>query len=383
MHYLRAIFLFSLSLLSPATYASDNTILFPDACVKGKQIIIAAMGDLLFHYPLQLKASQSGYESLWPQVTPFLKSADIVYANLEGPIAPGIDRQGKETSSPLKWDFNIYSDFPVFNYHPSLAQSLKKTGFTLVSTANNHVLDRHSIGIDKTIETLQNAGIIQMGTRSKGSDATWVKTIESQGFKIAWIACTEHTNGFNDVFHQVLHCNQSEDRQYILNTIKALKNQVDAIIVSPHWGEEYHEQPNQTQIAFANQVLNAGATAVIGSHPHVLQPVKKYITDDGRATLISYSLGNFVSFQGSPRTRSTIILLLGLTKTPSKTIINGVRFVPLFMQNRSGVSQIEITPLEPEDRKWLSYQIISRNIPSGNAIFTPSLVTNPECTQQY
>lgn len=377
-HYFLKGLLLSFIFLSQPALAED-TLTFPNACAQGKQITIAAMGDLLLHRPLQLKASQSGYESLWEKVTPFLKSADIVYANLEGPIAPGISRNGSQVNDPLKWDLNVYSDFPVFNYHPSLAQSLKTSGFTIVSTANNHALDRSSIGIDKTIETLDKAGLHHVGTRSKSTDQPWFKTLESQGFKIAWLACTEHTNGINDKHHQILHCNRTEDRQVILKTIQELKSQVDAIVVLPHWGEEYHEYPTKTQTAFATQVLDAGATAVIGSHPHVLQPVKKYITKDNRATLISYSLGNFVSFQGSPRTRSTMILLLGLTKTANGTIINGVRFVPLFMQNRSGTANIHITPLSPQNRDWVSYQIISRNIPSGNALFSPKIITNPEC----
>lgn len=359
--------------------SAEDTLIFPNACTQGKQITIAAMGDLLLHRPLQLKAAQSGYDSLWSKITPFLQSADIVYANLEGPIAPGINKNGKEVDDPLKWDLNVYSDFPMFNYHPSLAQSLKTSGFTIVSTANNHTLDRYSIGIDKTIQTLDKAGIYHVGTRSKGTEQPWFKIVERQGFKIAWLACTEHTNGFDDKHHQVLHCNKTEDRQLILKTIQELKTQVDAIVISPHWGEEYHEYPNKSQTAFATQVLDAGATAVIGSHPHVLQPVKKYITKDNRATLISYSLGNFVSFQGSQRTRSTMILLLGLTKTTNGTIINGVRFVPLFMQNRSGTPNIHIAPISAQNRDWMSYQIISRNIPSGNALFSPKLITNPEC----
>src|SRR5262249_33114649 len=151
----------------------------------------------------------------------------------------------------------------------------------------------------------------------------------------------------------------------------------DAIIISPHWGEEYERYPNDEQKHFAHEVLDAGATAVIGSHPHVLQPLQKYITKDGRATLIMYSLGNFISYQGRTNSRSTVILLLGLTKTSQGTIINGVRFVPMYMQNRSGWDDLKLTRL-PQGNSSAT-QSISQVMPMGNALYSSHIVTNPQC----
>ncbi len=360
-------------------YAENKTITFPNACIQGKKIVIAAMGDLLLHRPLQQKASSKGFESLWGEAIPYIQNADIAYANLEGPIAIGINHLGEKVNDSYQWDFNVYSDFPLFNYHPQLAKDLKKTGFSIVSTANNHAFDRHSIGVDKTLDLLDSVGIAYVGSRKSYSEASFVKIVDTQGVKIAWIACTEHTNGQADTNHQMLYCYKPSDKQWILKTIQELKPKVDAIIVSPHWGVEYQEQANQTQQAFAKEVLNAGATAVIGSHPHVLQPVEKFTTTDGRATLISYSLGNFISFQGSVRTRSTIILLLGLTKSADKTIINGVRFVPMVMVNRNGTPNIHLAQLSPEDNHLAAFGYISRAIPLGNALYSLPIVTNPEC----
>ncbi len=361
-------------------YAENKTITFPNACTQGKQIVIAAMGDLLLHRPLQQKASSKGFESLWLEALPYIKSADIAYANLEGPIAIGVNSHGEKVNDSYQWDFNVYSDFPMFNYHPQLAKDLKKTGFSIVSTANNHALDRRAIGMDKTLDLLDSVGIAHVGSRKSNSEDSFVKRIDTQGVKIAWIACTEHTNGQADTNAQMLYCYKPKDKQWILKTIQELKPKVDAIIVSPHWGVEYQEQANQTQQAFAKQVLNAGATAVIGAHPHVLQPVEKYTTTDGRATLISYSLGNFVSFQGSTRTRSTIILLLGLTKSGDKTIINGVRYVPMVMVNRNGTPNIHLAQLTAQDNHLSAFGYISRAIPAGNALYSLPIITNPECS---
>lgn len=113
---------------------------------------------------------------------------------------------------------------------------------------------------------------------------------------------------------------------------------------------QYQHTPDIKQKQFAKEMLDAGALAIIGSHPHVLQPMQKYMTQDGRSTFIAYSLGNFVSYQGTPKNRSTVILYLGLTRlSDHKTIINGIRFIPAYMQNRSGLEKIRLQLLTAEE----------------------------------
>lgn len=353
------------------SYANNAKITFTQACAPGPSILIAAVGDVLLHLPLQEAADQQGFESLWNVAIPYIKTADIGYANLEGPMAQGMKRSG---------DDRVYSSFPYFNYRPGLAKALKNTGFDIVSTANNHILDRFSEGIDKTLKALDEAGLAHAGTRPRGSQQTWLYILNKKNFKIAFIACTEMTNDNPDDYKQVLYCYKKSHRAWILNTITNIKHQVDAVIILPHWGEEYHHHPNADQIEFAHQVLDAGATAVIGSHPHVLQPLQKYITKDNRETLIMFSMGNFVSNQYAPDERSTIILFLGLTKTPQGTFINGVRFLPMYMQNRSGRQNIHLTPLS-QDQASLQ-QTIEQSMPMGNAIYGLPIVTNPQCFKE-
>lgn len=373
MKIVKAMLIAICALTNPPCFAMNNTsITFPDACAKGESIVIAAVGDVLLHTPLQEKAEKAGFQSLWSEAIPFIKQANIAYANIEGPMAKGMKRQGDDA---------IYSSFPYFNYDPTLAVALKNSGFTIVSTANNHVLDRFSIGIDKTIASLNQAQLSYVGTRERNSNKPWFYILKQGSFKIAWIACTEVTNDNPDTYHQVLHCYGRNDRPAIIDMINTLKHQVDAIIILPHWGEEYHTKPNSDQIEFAHEVLNAGATAVIGSHPHVLQPLQKYVTKDGRSTLIEYSLGNFVSYQENPLERTTIILLLGLTKkSDGTTIINGVRFVPMYMQNRSGIYSIHLDQAHTEDQVLLN-DILSHVMPMANAIYSQPVITNPECEQ--
>lgn len=349
---------------------AQKLITFPHACTHGKHLVIAAVGDVLLHQPLQMKAAKSGFESLWSNATPYLKLANITFGNLEGPMAAGVSKAGRLVKDPgHRWDNHVYSSFPLFNYHPKLASALKNSGFDIMSTANNHTLDRYAVGIDRTIDVLNQTGLQFSGTRQRGSQKPWYTIVKSKGFKVAWISCAAMTNGMKDKHKQVLLCYRRNDRRLILKTIGELRSQVDAVIVTPHWGTQYKFTPNSHQKRFARQVLNAGALAVIGTHPHVLQPMQRYRTKDGRDTFIAYSLGNFVSYQGTPKNRSTVILYVTLVKTRDGTKIANIRFIPAYMQNRSGIPKIRLTLLTPQEKKSIGYQIISRLLPMGNAVF--------------
>lgn len=339
-------FIFSTTICA---FANNETVIFTAHDLKGDKLTIAAVGDILLHSPLQSKGMRTGFKSLWEAALPYLQTADIAYANLEGPIANGLG----------------YSGYPAFNYPPSLAQALKESGFDIVSTANNHALDRANVGVQKTLQNLNRAGVFFVGTRSQKENNAWVRIIKKNNITTAWIACTEHTNGIDDTKHAVLYCSTKKDRALIFSSIQSLKNKVDAIIVTPHWGEEYATQPSSHQKKFAHELLNAGATLILGSHPHVLQPMEKFITDDGRETFVIYSLGNFVSYQGTPKTKTTIILLIELIKESGKTMIKEVQFVPMEMKNREGINKIHISKTAPGGN-----ETTKKILPQGNVYQT-------------
>lgn len=375
-------FICLMSFFFPLQIVYAHQINFQHACEAGDLIVIAAAGDLLLHKPLQKKAANLGYRSLWQSAIPFLKHADVAYINLEGPIARNVLANGRISSNANNnFDYErIYTDYPLFNYHPSLADDLKLSGIDIVSTANNHALDRRKVGIRLTIEELNRAKIKFSGTRlSQTND--YISITHKNSFKIAWIACTEHTNGIEDGADHVLYCYKQKHKQFILQKIAALKHSVDAIIVTPHWGEEYNSYPTTAQKNFAKSLLDAGALAVIGSHPHVLQPMEKYYTKDGRETFIMYSLGNFVSFQGGVNRRATIILFLGLTKTKNGTVINGVRFKPMYMENRNGMANLKLEEIRMNPQRR-SQAMLFDLLPMDNALYGFPLITNPSCQKR-
>lgn len=316
---------------------------FSRACERGETLTIAAVGDVLLHSPLQVQAYNSPilHQSLWSGVQGLLQEADLAYANLEGPVANGIAKGGKVSKDPgMEYDDYVYSGYPTFNYHNSLIPELKRGGFDIVSTANNHAMDRGSIGVDKTIEALQENALPFSGTRTKLQSTidnfSWSVVTKKDGWNIAWLACTFSTNGLSDKHNQVLDCFQ--DAGAIENEIKTLAQnpQIQAVILTPHWGEaEYSQQVEKSQRTLAKRFFEAGATAILGNHPHVTKPWEKYITSDGRETFVIYSIGNFVSAQGALAKRTSAIVYLGLTKDGnSKAWINGVAYVPTYMFSR-------------------------------------------------
>jgi hypothetical protein len=333
---------------------------------------IAAVGDVLLHSPLQKQAyaSKDGFQRLWRGVTPLLKLADLSYANLEGPTAGALNTHGKPVKDPgLKFDNVAYTGFPRFNYHPRLAAELKKGGIDIVSTANNHALDRSSLGVDRTVGALESAGLAFTGTRttsdSRADDGSfqWHVVTHTKGWNVAWIACTFSTNGIPDRQHQVLRC--FEDSDIVESEIRALRkdSKIDAIIVTPHWGEvEYAQKVEHGQRTLARRFAEAGATALLGNHPHVTKPWEKIRTSDGRDVVVAYSIGNFVSAQQTLEERTSALVYLGLQRAPGKRAwVSSVKYVPLYMLRRPyAVVAADSSPLIPKASIALAEKMLGK-----------------------
>lgn len=312
---------------------------FSTRCESGMEVAtLSFVGDILIHQALYREVVQGTqhFSQIWRRTDGLVRKADFSVGNLEGPAALGIDRNGRDRGDVgFIYDGVVYSgtDFR-FNYHPRILSDLKNSGYDLITSANNHALDRGSLGIDKTLEAARNIDLPVVGIRhSQERNASYFKVVQIRNMKIAFVGCTEMTNGIPDGKDQVLHCYRKPE--IILDLIREVsgRSDMDAVIVLPHWGTEYSNTPNSQQQAFARRYLEAGATAVIGSHPHVLQPWEKYLTKDGRETLIAYSLGNFVAGQAGLERKTGVVVYFGLTKKSSKKAqITGIAYTPTYRQ---------------------------------------------------
>lgn len=369
--------------IEPALPASAQTLSFARACEPGQSITIAAVGDVLPHSGLaeQAYASKIGFESLWSKLVPFISAVDIAYANLEGAVADGIAGGGMKSADPgptLNRFVYTGTSF-LFNYHPRIIDDLKRSGFDILSVANNHALDRASIGVDKTVQNMIEHGMQYSGARRLlDTNASISTVVERSGFRVAFIACTDVYNGA-DPKHLVTAC---ADEGKIVAEIQRLNadSSIDAVIVAPHWGEEYHHIANGRQRAKARRFLDAGASAIIGSHPHMLEEVESYRTKDGRDTVVAYSLGNFVSGQGKrPGLKTTVLFYVGLTKRPGeKAWVNGVSYLPLWMDR--GPHSINALENSTQAPRATAMDIISKLIDPSRAVrATLPIKTNLGC----
>jgi poly-gamma-glutamate capsule biosynthesis protein CapA/YwtB (metallophosphatase superfamily) len=310
-------------------------------CIR--PITMAAVGDVLLHDAFQRWAAvqPEGFYAAMAPVKDLLEAADLTIANLEGPAAANIALSGHEVAAPAtRYDGNVYKGYPLFNYHPSIVTDLQRMGFDVLQNANNHAMDRGSLGVDRTIQALEAARIPHTGTRLANADPrgfNWSTsyTVHRDGhdYRFAFIACSYGTNGVPDPHNQVLKC--FDQREELLAQIRALRADRGnaAVIVMPHWGVEYQPLPNRDQTELAQQMADAGATAIIGTHPHVVEPERMLTSRDGRQVPVVYSLGNFVSYQqGLPRL-ATVIYMLGFTPTrDGRLAATMTGWIPLRMQ---------------------------------------------------
>ncbi len=256
-----------------------------------QRVTLMAVGDIMVHQE-QLdaawndKSKSYDFYPFFQKVEPLLKQADLVVGNLETTLS------GKEAK---------FTGYPMFNSPESLATTLKQVGFTAVTTANNHSMDRREAGVLKTIEHVEQAGLLHTGTFRSAEERDMPLMLEKNGIKLGIAAYSYGTNGI-PVPEGKPYLINLIDQNLIRKDIAAAKTMgADLVAVALHFGVEYQRQPNDQQRKIVDQVFDAGADLIIGHHPHVVQPYewRELPQADGsiRKGLVIYSLGNFVSAQ--------------------------------------------------------------------------------------
>lgn len=242
-------------------------------------VSLIAVGDIMLSRSVGRTVALQGSDYPFANITSYLKSADFVFANLETPISAG---------PPVPdGDFSFHSD-------PSVVKGLVDAGVSMVSIANNHVPNAGTQGVVDTINYLDQANIGHAGAGSNEAAAEAPYYFQKNGIRFALLA-------YND--KDVVPANYSAgvnhpgtnfmDTVKVARNVAAAKEDADIVIVSMHAGHEYHDIPDVDQVNFAHAAIDAGADIVIGTHPHVVQPVELY-----KGKYIIYCLGNFVFDQG-------------------------------------------------------------------------------------
>ncbi len=287
---------------------------------------MAITGDIMCHNTMYNDAYNSStktynFSYMFEDIKYYLQTADITVGNLETTFA------GAEVG---------YSNYPTFNTPEQLATALKSAGFDVLSTANNHSMDKGYNGLVSTINFLDEANLSHTGTFATEEDSQEILIENVNGVSIAFLSFTYGTNGIT-IPSDKSYCVNLIDEDLILEQINLAKEQnPDLICVSMHWGTEYQTIQNSTQEKWADFLFENGVDIIIGNHPHVLQPMeKRTITlDDGttKDVFVVYSLGNFMADQNYSYTRDSAILNLQITKSAEtgEISIDSVTYTPIY-----------------------------------------------------
>lgn len=276
--------------------------------VNGQEISLLFFGDIMGHGGQIQSAKQSDgsydYASSLRYIEPTFRSANIVAGNLEVTFA----------GPP-------YAGYPAFTSPDELGMALKDAGVNTLVTANNHSYDKGRRGMERTIDQLEELYFVRTGTFKDSTDfqVNNPKIINVEGIRLALLNYTYGTNGISvrqpNIVNHIIHSEMAEHLE------KAQNLSPDKIIVFIHWGNEYQTTPSLAQKETADFLFSQGADIIIGSHPHVVQPMHLLNEVVGKEQLVVYSLGNFVSNQRKDYTDGGVMLRVELSKKDSLTSI--------------------------------------------------------------
>lgn len=324
----------------------ELNVIVPDSLVT---ITVSFVGDLMCHSTqynyAKVENDSFDFRPVYREIKNFLSTADFTIGNLETVTA------GRSAG---------YSGYPFFNSPDDFIVALKDAGFDLLVTANNHSLDKGEKGILRTIEQINLNKLQYAGTYNSESDRDSIRVVNLNGIKVAILSYTYGTNGIP----------KPKGKDYIVNLIdygliesdiNSARSRAEIIIIYYHFGEEYERLPNQYQIDVVEKTINFGADIIIGSHPHVIQPVEYFKTTGAKLDtgFVSYSLGNFISNQRWRYSDAGLILNINLTKnfTTDSIFISDVNYIPtwVFRGNTEAGREYIILPSQKYDDTTYHY----------------------------
>ncbi len=231
------------------------------------------------------------YTGLYAPIKSYIESADLAYVKEE-------THCGGDDIGP--------KGYPSFNTTDAMADAIVDTGFDLVASASNHSYDWGYFGAnDHSCELWKTKDVVFTGTADCAEDAAKIATIEKNGITFALLDYTYGVNGYEESDLPSYAVNFI-DKDRIASDVATAKQQADVVLVAMHWGTENLMEADETQTEYAQYLADLGVDVVLGSHPHVIGPMRWVEGKDGNRTLVAYSLGNFVSRHEAPSPKNEL-----------------------------------------------------------------------------
>ncbi len=335
--------------------------------IRESTATIVSTGDIMLHSP-QLEGAyvpetgEYDFSAFFPKVAPYFQEADLAVGNLE------VTFGGPESGA--------YTGYPCFNAPDSLADTIKEAGIGLLLTSNNHSVDTRLFGLQRTARVLREKGIDFIGTREDTSTPLYtVKEINDIRIGMANYGYeTEGSKPGRKYFNGILLAEEGNDliSSFSYHRLDAFYADAEAVIADMksqgaefivfylHWGDEYRTTPNSWQKTIAQELTNLGVDLIIGSHPHVVQPIEMLQAQDGtHSTICLYSSGNAISNQRQERmdscptghTEDGTLFYYTLHKVGDEVTLTAVDLIPTWVNRYTGGNgyQYTIYPMEQPD----------------------------------
>lgn len=293
------------------------------------------IGDIMGHQAqinaaFDKKSKTYKYETTFEKVSDIIKSYDFSLANLEVTVGPP------------------YSGYPNFASPKSLVVAAKNAGIDVCFTANNHACDKGVKGIKHTLKVLDTLKMKHTGTFATKlhRDKDNLIILEKDSLRVGLLNYTEHTNWVPTP--KGVFVNRMQVSKMITDIKKAGLKKLDKLVLMVHWGDEYKHFPQNKQIDLAKKLFTAGVDIIIGSHPHVLQPMHYCkATKKSKEKLIYYSLGNFVSDQRRRYRDGGGLAGIVIAKKEGKSYIkkHGYHLVWVNKHKKKGDNIFEVLPV--------------------------------------
>jgi poly-gamma-glutamate capsule biosynthesis protein CapA/YwtB (metallophosphatase superfamily) len=303
------------------TGATGNTA----SGITSSQVTLLAVGDNLIHSEVIKSGKQKdgsyNYNHLYSNLKEEISTADIAVANQETILG------GSEFP---------YSGYPNFNSPTEIGDALAQAGFDVILHATNHTMDKGLKAVENTFDFWkQYPEITVLGINESAKEQATIPIIEKNGIKLAMLNYTYSLNGYHLPKNMPYLVNML-DRKKMEEDIKKAEEEADFTIVFPHWGTEYIYQPSKAQKDLVNFFYDLGVDLVIGSHPHVLEPVEWVEKEENHRMLVYYSLGNFISYQKEAPRMLGGMANITITKDATGTYISDSEITPIVTHYEPG-----------------------------------------------
>lgn len=274
--------------LTPTPTPSPTPTLTPTPTPR--QVSLLAVGDDLVHGStlnggLQEDGSYD-FNGFYTHLTDEISSVDLAIINQET-ILGGAEFE--------------YAGYPRFNTPDAMGHAIVNAGFDVILHATNHTMDKGSKGVENCLSFWKTnyPEVTVLGIYDSKEAQDTITVVEKNGIRIAMLNYTYSLNGISVPENKkyLVTLLSWNNRDYIRKQIRAAKEVSDFVIVFPHWGTEYVYEPDKNQVFWTSLFAEEGVDLVIGTHPHVLEPVEWITRSDGKQMLVFYSLGNFISGQ--------------------------------------------------------------------------------------